>query len=42
MNICNAGIYIGIDPDVAAESSTGLKRRTKPMNDEICTRKRYE
>jgi hypothetical protein len=26
MNICDAGIHLGVDPDVAAKSSKGLKR----------------
>ena len=39
MNNCDAGIHLGVDPDVAAESSTELKKRMRPMNDEICTRK---
>jgi hypothetical protein len=38
MNIRDAGVHLGVDPDVAAESSTGQKRRTRPMNDKICTR----
>ena len=38
MNDCDAGIYLNVDPDVAAKSSKELKRRKRPMNDEICTR----
>ena len=25
MNVCDAGIHLGVDPDVAAKSSKGLK-----------------
>jgi len=39
MNIRNAGIHLDVEPDVAAESSTELKRKTRPVNDEICTKK---
>jgi hypothetical protein len=39
MNICDAGIHLGVDPDVAAKSSKWLRRGTRPMNDEICTMK---
>ena len=41
MNICDAGIHLSVDPlaDVAAKSSKGLKRKTRPMNNEIYTRK---
>ena len=38
MNICNTRIHLGVDPDVTAESSTGFKKRMRPMNDEIYTR----
>ena len=36
MNICDAGIHLSVDPDVAAESSKELNRKTRPMNEEIC------
>ena len=35
---CEAGIHLDVDPDVAAKSSEELKRRTRPVNDEIYTR----
>jgi len=38
MNICDAGIHLNVDPDVAAKSSEDLRRRTRPMDGKICTR----
>jgi len=37
MSICDAGIHLNVDPDVAAKSPKEL-RRTRAMNEEICTR----
>jgi hypothetical protein len=29
MNSCNARIHLGVDPDVAAESSMGIKKKNE-------------